>query len=364
MRARPGIALAGVAAAAAAAALVPRFAASAPVAYAVRPLVSDRPASARHRDAGLVNAWGLAASPTGPWWTANEARDSSTLYAGTGSKQALTVAVGGGPTGIVYNGGPGFVVRAGGASGPARFLYASEDGTIRGWSPTVPGGWSTEAVVAVDEAARAAVFRGLALAEPAHGPARLYATDFHNGRVEVFDARWRRVARPGAFVDPSIPEWYAPFGIQAIGRSVFVTYVWRAPVNGNDAPTGGYVDEFDLDGRLVARVARLGAVNAPWGLARAPAGFGRYGGDLLVGNFGDGRVNAFRERPGHRWSYAGSLRDAAGEPLAINGLWGIAFGNGGLAGPRDTLFFTSGPHRWRGETESEVHGLLGAVVVR
>jgi uncharacterized protein (TIGR03118 family) len=361
MTARVGIATAG---AAVAVALAPQLAPPASDGYAVRPLVADRGAAALHRDVGLVNAWGLAASPTGPWWTANEARDTSTLYAGTGAKQALTVRVGGGPTGVVYNPTDGFVVRAGRTSDPARFVYAAEDGTIRAWTPTVPQGWSTVAVVAVDEGARAAVFRGLALATPRNGPARLYATDFHNGRVEVLDARWRRIAPPGAFADPRIPEWYAPFGIQAIGDRVFVTYVWRAPVNGNDAPTGGYVDEFDLDGRLVARVARMGPLNAPWGIARAPASFGRYGGDLLVGDFGDGRINAFHERPGHRWSYAGSLSDGAGKPIEVNGLWGIAFGNGAMAGPRDTLFFASGPHRWVGETESDVHGLLGSITAR
>ena len=322
-----------------------------PNSFAIRSLVTDR------ADAQLVNSWGLAASPTGPWWTANEARNTSTLYAGDGRKQALTVKVEGGPTGVVYNGGRGFVVSGGGVSGPARFIYAGEDGTIRGWSPSVPRNWSDEAEVAVDEAGRAAVFRGLALAGD-----RLYATDFHNGRVEVFDARWRRLDRPGAFVDRGIPAWYAPFGIRAIGEHVFVTYVWRAPVNGNDAPTGGYVDEFDLDGRLVARVGRMGPLNAPWGVALAPAGFGPYGGDLLVGNFGDGRVNVFR-RAGSGWAHLGPLRDRHGKPIAINGLWGLAFGNGALAGPKDTLFFASGPHRWRGSTEAAVHGLLGSITV-
>ena len=364
MARRARIALAGAAVAAAAAGILPRLAAPAADEYAVRPLVSDGGVAARRRDGALVNSWGIAASPTGPWWAANEANDTSTLYAGSGAKQALTVHVGGGPTGIVWNGTHGFVVRSGRAADPARFVYACEDGTIRAWTPTVPHGWSRRAVVVVDEAARAAVFRGLALAAPRGRPARLYATDFHNGRVEVFDARWRRVVRPGAFVDRSIPPWYAPFGIQAVGGRVFVTYVYRAPVNGNDAPTGGYVDEFDLDGRLVARVARMGPLNAPWGVARAPASFGRFGGDLLVGNFGDGRVAAFRELPGRRWRFAGHLRDASGDPIEVNGLWGIAFGNGGMAGPRDTLFFASGPHRWRGATESQVHGLLGAIELR
>jgi uncharacterized protein (TIGR03118 family) len=139
-----------------------------------------------------------------------------------------------------------------------------------------------------------------------------------------------------------------------------VTYVWRAPVNGNDAPTGGYVDEFDRDGRLVARVAHKGALNAPWGLAVAPRSFGRFGGDLLVGNFGDGRINAYR-RAGDRWRHDGALRARDGKPLVVNGLWGLAFGNDGTAGPKDTLFFSSGPHDWRGVTELGVHGLLGSI---
>ena len=144
-----------------------------------------------------------------------------------------------------------------------------------------------------------------------------------------------------------------------IGGHVFVTYVWRAPVNGNDAPTGGYVDEFDRNGRLVARVAQKGAMNAPWGLALAPRAFGRFGGDLLVGNFGDGRINAFR-RHGDAWIYDGALR-THGEPIVVNGLWALAFGNDGIAGPADTLFFTAGPHDWRGDTELGVHGLLGSI---
>jgi uncharacterized protein (TIGR03118 family) len=302
------------------------------------------------RDAKLVNAWGLAASPTGPWWVANEARDASTLYAATGRKQALTIAVAGGPTGITYSGGRGFVVRAGGAAGPARFIYACEDGTIRAWSPTVPHLWSAEAVVALDLGAKGVVLRGVA-----RGLHRLYATDFHNGRVLVFDEHWRPVVRSGAFADSTIPAWYSPFGITVARGHVFVTYASPAPVNGNDAPTGGYVDEFDLAGRLVARVAQMGALNEPWGLALAPDGK-----RLLVANFGSGRINAYA-RGGGGWSYAGQLRGRDGKPIAISGLWGIAFGNGGLAGPKGTLFFAAGPHRWRGASEVGVHGLLGSI---
>ena len=316
--------------------------------YVLHRLVSDRV------DPQLVNAWGLAASPTGPWWTSNEARSTSTLYSGTGVKQHLTVHVDGGPTGIVFYGGSGFVVHGGGRSDPARFIYACEDGRIRAWTPTVPTGWSTRAVVAVDDSGIAAIFRGLAISG-----ARLYATDFHNAKVDVFDSHWRLLHVPGAFVDHSIPAWYAPFGIAVIGRHVFVTYAFRAPVDGNDAPSGGYADEFTLDGRLVARLPR-GELNEPWGMTVAPRSFGRFGGDLLVGNFGDGTIHAFA-RTGSGWRLAGTLENAKGKPLTMVGLWALAFGNGDYAGPRTTLFFTAGPHTWRGPTEQSVHGLLGSI---
>jgi uncharacterized protein (TIGR03118 family) len=348
--------LAAAAAGVVTAALVPRGA----QAYDVLALVADRGLAARVHDAALVNAWGLAASPTGPWWTANEARATSTLYAGDGHKQALTVTVEGGPTGIVYNAGDGFVVRRGRAVGTARFIYACEDGMIRAWSPVVPHGWSSTAEVAVDLAGRGAVLRGLALARLLDGSTRIYATDFHNGRVVVFDERWHEIVSPGAFTDRLIPAWYSPFGIQAVGGHVFVTYGWRAPVNGNDAPTGGYVDEFDLDGALVSRVARMGPLDEPWGVAVAPHGFGSLGGALLVGNFGSGRIDVFA-RHGSRWAFRGQLQHRDGKPVAVPGLWGIAFGNGGMAGARTILYFAAGPHRWRGDSELSVHGLLGAI---
>jgi uncharacterized protein (TIGR03118 family) len=312
-------------------------------AFSVHRLVTQK------ADPQLVNAWGLAASSTGPWWIANEARGSSTLYAADGSKQALTVTVPGGPTGIVYNGGSGFVVHANGVSGPARFLYACEDGRIRGWSPSVPHGWSKQAVVAVDASGSGAIFRGLALAG-----GRLYATDFHNDRIVVYDSKWRRVRLAGTFADPAISPWYAPFGIHASGGRLFVTYAYRAPVDGNDAPTGGYVDEFDLQGRLVAHVASTRSLDEPWGVALAPDGFGRFGGDLLVSNFGSGRILAFA-RNGSGWEPDGEL------PVKAPGVWGIAFGTGGMSGPRTTLFFAAGPHRWHGSSESGVGGLLGAI---
>jgi uncharacterized protein (TIGR03118 family) len=300
-------------------------------------------------DPQLVNGWGLAASREGPWWVANEGTSTSTLYSGEGKKQALTVAVPGGPTGVVFNGGSGFVVHGNGHSAPARFIYACEDGMIRGWAPTVPGGWSEQAVVALDTGASGTVFRGVALAG-----GKIYATDFHNDRVLVFDSKWRRIVKPGAFVDRAKTEWYAPFGIQAIGDRIFVTYAYRAPVNGNDAPHGGYVDEFDLDGRLLAHVGHFDELDEPWGIALAPPGFGRFGGDVLVANFGSGRINAYR-RDGDGWTYDGRL------PVTLDGVWGIAFGTGGMTGPRTTLFYAAGPHEWRGPTESHVGGELGSI---
>jgi uncharacterized protein (TIGR03118 family) len=309
--------------------------------FVVRRLVSDR------ADPSLVNAWGLAATPTGPWWVANEARNTSTLYAGDGRKQALTISVDCGPTGVAAYTGAGFVVRSGSASGPARFVYACEDGTIRAWSPTVPHGWSKTAVVAVDERGSAAVFKGVAIAR-----GRLYATDFHNRRVLVFDSRWRRVQLPrGAFVDPAVPVWFQPFDIRALGGRIFVSYAQPAGVGGNDQPTGGYVDEYSANGKLLSRVA--GSFDEPWGLALAPRGFGRLGGDLVVANFGTGHIDAYA-RSGGRWTLAGRVADAPG-------VWGIAFGNGHLAGPRTTLFYAAGPHRWRGSSELLVHGAFGAV---
>jgi uncharacterized protein (TIGR03118 family) len=309
-------------------------------------LVTDR------ADGQLVNPWGLAASPDGPWWVANEGRSTSTLYSSEGRKQALTVSVPGGPTGVVFNGGPGFVVHGNGVAAPARFIYACEDGMIRGWAPTVPNGWSRQAVVAVDTGASGTVFRGVTVAR-----GKLYATDFHNDRVLVFDSKWRRVVKAGAFVDRAKSAWYAPFGIQAVGDRIFVTYAYRAPVNGNDAPHGGYVDEFDLDGRLIAHVGQKDELNEPWGVALAPHGFGRFGGDLLVANFGSGRINAYR-RVGEGWTLRGRL------PVTVDGVWGIAFGAGGMSGPRTTLFYAAGPHEWRGPTELNVGGELGSITPR
>jgi uncharacterized protein (TIGR03118 family) len=330
-------------------------------AFVVRGLVSDGSVVDTTVDPNLVNAWGLSASALGPWWIANEATETSTLYDGTGRKLARVVTVAGGPTGVVFNSTPGFVVTDGQASAPARFIYACEDGRIRGWSGSVPTDGSNATEVAVDNSHRGAVYRGLAQATASDGSTYLYAADFHNGRVDVFDANWRPITRKGAFVDRRIPPWYNEFGLQAIGERIFVTYASPAPANGNDSPTGGYVDVFDLRGKLLARIGRMGPLNEPVDVALAPPSFGKFGGDLLVGNFGDGRIGVYQERTRNHWVYRGALRTPDQQVLEVNGLWGLEFGNGASAGPREALYFTAGPHTWHDETEDEVGGLFGTI---
>ena len=264
---------------------------------------------------------------------------------------ALTVAVAGGPTGTVFNGNAAdFVISQNGKSGAARFLFATEGGTILGWSPTVN---ATRQSWAPTGRASARSTKGLAVASD-----RLYATDFHNGRVDVFDASFNLV--PGGFSDPKLPKGYAPFGIQALAGSIFVTYAKQDAAKKDDvaAPGQGFVDEFTPDGVLVAQVVNSGKknapLNAPWGLALAPADFSVFGGDLLVGNFGNGRISAYTQRGGGKWVYKGQLRHADGTPIEIDGLWAIAFGNGAAAGPTNTLYFLSGP-------SGEAHGLFGSI---
>jgi uncharacterized protein (TIGR03118 family) len=313
--------------------------------YEQHDLVSNQPGVADHTDPNLVNAWGLSAGPGTPWWVSDNGADVSTLYNAAGTPQPLVVGVPGAPTGTVFNGTPGAFPVAGRA---ATFLFDTEGGTILGWN----GG--PAATVEVDRSPQDAVFKGLAIAAAPTGP-RIYATDFHNGVVDVFDAAWQPVPHPG-FVDPYLPRHFAPFGIQAIGDRVFVTYAKQQPGSDDEAHGQGLgiVDAFDTTGHLIARVAQFGRLNAPWGLAWAPPSFGRFAGDLLVGNFGDGRVTAYRKRFS-RFVPAGQLRTPARRPLTIDGLWALEFGHGAANnGPTDTLFFTAGPN-------DEDNGLFGTI---
>jgi uncharacterized protein (TIGR03118 family) len=312
--------------------------------YAVTILVSDEPDEAPVLDPKLVNAWGIAAGPTTFWWVANNGTDSSTLYNGDGDKQGLEVSVPGAPTGIVFNTSSQFQIQQG---NKALFLFVSESGSFLAWNPAT--GTSTFE----DPVDPGHAYKGLAI----HGDV-LYTTDFTSCEVEAFagnffDGSFDEFDTAGGFEDDSIPAGFCPFGIQAVGNSIFVTYAKKAGIDDVAGVGNGFVREFDPDGNLIARVANHGLLNSPWGVTMAPDDFGKFSGCLLVGNFGDGKINAFCQNPAGNWHHAGRLREGA-HPLVIDGLWGIAFGNNANAGDDHTLFFAAGP-------DEEEHGYFGKV---
>jgi uncharacterized protein (TIGR03118 family) len=319
-------------------------------------LASDVPGLARVTDPNLVNPWGIAFSPTGPFWFADNGAGVSDLLDGRGEPIPLVVTIpstgppGSTPTGTVFNSGPGFVVAAqNGLAAPSRFLFATEDGTINGWAPAVD---PTHAVLAIDNSSAGAVYKGLTLAIDSSGQGILYAADFSHGTIDVFDQHFRPIARPGAFQDPNIPSGFAPFNIQNINNQLFVTYAQRDGSGADEVagPGRGFIDVYDTDGRLLRRFASGGALDSPWGLALAPAAFGPDGGALLVGNNGDGHINAFNPSSG---AFLGPLADDSGNPIAIPNLWALMFGNGHAGGASDTLFFAAGV--------GDEHGLFGAL---
>jgi uncharacterized protein (TIGR03118 family) len=314
--------------------------------FVVTNLVSDASsaAMATYTDTNLVNAWGIAMSPTGPIWTANNGTQTSSLYDGNGLTYAPAVTLAAGtngaadPTGIVYNAGSSFVITSGTNSGASNFLFDGEGGTILGWSQAVD---AADALVAYDDGAGGAVYKGLAIASNG-GADFLYATDFHNGKIDMFDGSFTKVDTTGKFTDPAIPAGYAPFGIQAINGMLYVTYAEQQGPDNHDEVDGaglGYVDVYDAAGTLVSHLISTGALNAPWGMALAPTGFGPFAGDLLVGNFGDGVINAYDPATG---AFQGALSTPAGKTIAIPGLWGISFGNGAGNQPATTLFIAAG----------------------
>jgi uncharacterized protein (TIGR03118 family) len=324
--------------------------------YTMTALVSDGNTTP-HTDTHLVNGWGVAFNPNGYVWVADAETSTSTLYDGNGVPQSLVVSIPDGaagpanPTGIVYNGSGDFVVSQGGLSGAAPFIFVGEAGTLSGWAPGVD---LHAAVTVYDGSAGGTSYKGLALAQQA-GASFLYATDFHNGHVDVFDRSFTKVSAAGGFSDPALPAGYAPFGIQAIGGKVYVAFA-KQDASAGDEVTGaglGIVDVFDTSGTLLQRLVTGGPLNAPWGIAMAPANFGPFSNALLVGNFGDGRINAFNPSTG---AHLGTLSDANGAPIVIDGLWGIAFGNGINSQPANTLFFAAGPN-------DETHGLYGRIDV-
>jgi uncharacterized protein (TIGR03118 family) len=355
---RPSVAAAIALGVAIVAALAGAAPASAAGGYTVTELVSDQSGVATNRDTDLVNAWGLAAGPTTPWWVSDNGTNKSTLYDASGTKQSLVVTVTGAPTGAVFNGGTSFVVSNGTQSGPALFLFANESGRIRGWNPTVGTTTppSTSTFTVVNRSGKGAIFKGLAIASTSNGD-RLYATDFHNAIVDVFDGSFHQIRTAGAFQDPNIPDGFAPFGIQNIGGSIFVTYA-KQDAKAEDDVAGahlGFVDMYDASGKLLERVASRGPLNAPWGLAMAPSNFGGRSGDLLVGNFGNGTIHAY-DVSTNPPTLEGTVRAPNGDPLVIDGLWALEFGMGDATvnGSTNTLFFTAGP-------AGETHGLFGTI---
>jgi len=322
------------------------------VTYAQSNLVSDIPGLAAVTDTNLVNPWGISFTATSPFWIADNGTGLSTLYNSTGAVQSLIVTIPppagqpgpAAPSGTIANSVPGFLAAS---NATAHFIFSTEDGTISAWSS------GTQAVLKVDYSGSNAIFKGLASGS-AGGSNFIYATDFHNGQVDVFDTNYLQVALAGAFSDTNIPTGYAPFGIQNIGGQLFVTYALQDADKHDDVggPGNGYVDIFDTSGDLLQRFAAHGALNSPWGVALAPVGFGAYGGDLLVGNFADGRINVFDPATG---AWLGALAtDANGTPIEVPGLWGIVFGNGHNGGDAYTLYFTAG-------INGEADGLFGSI---
>jgi uncharacterized protein (TIGR03118 family) len=342
------------------AAALPVGAASPHSAYDVHVLVSDGSEPADFTDSNLVNAWGLTRTATSPWWVADADTEVSTLYNGSGTPfpvgAPLVVSVPGGPTGTVADTNPGFPVSNGTTTARANFLFATEAGQILGWSPTVA---PTTAILGLDRSSMDANYKGLAIAL-VDGVPTIYAADFHNAHVDIVTpdpstpTTWVVQDDPSAFVDPGIPAGFAPFGIQNLDGTIFVAYA-KQDADAEDEVTGeglGYVSAFGLDGTFLGRVASGEPLNAPWGLTRAPAGFGEFGGMLLVGNFGNGHINGFTWGD---WQPKGHLKVVGHQPVTIDGLWAIAFGGGNAnSGPADSLFFTAGP-------DDEEHGLFGTV---
>ena len=326
-------------------------------------------------DQDLKNPWGIALSSGSPFWVADNGAGVSTLYNGAGTKQTTRVTIPppsvtptatAAPTGAVFNGTTDFQVATGKA---ATFIFATEDGTISGWNNTVN---SSTAVLKVDNpnVTSGSVYKGLTMGSTAAGNF-LYASNFRMGHVDVFDKNYAP-ASGFAFTDPNLPApaagtpGYAPFGIQAIGGKVYVTYALQDATQHDDVHTlgNGFVDVFDTSGNPAGpngspRLITGGVLDSPWGIAMAPATFGQFAGDLLVGNFGNSRVNAFNPATG---AFLGTLTDANGQPLSLSdapgadGLWGITFGNDKNGGSSSVLYFTSG-------VNDEADGLFGSVSV-
>jgi uncharacterized protein (TIGR03118 family) len=322
--------------------------------YTEQDLVSNGAHPALRVDPGLVNPWGLAVGPRGIF-VANTDSGLGTAYDGNGGKVGATVRVpgpngsAGTPTGVVLNDDPAWFILPSGKS--ADLIYVTEDGTVAGWNIA---NRNRTVETALDKSADKAVYKGVALARFKRNPF-LYVANFSAGRIDVFDSTFARRRLPGSFADPNLPRGYAPFNVQQINGQLFVAYAKRAPGSKTDEvhdPATGVIIVFNTDGKLARRFAAGRALNAPWGMAVAPSDFGKFSDELLIGNFGDGKINAFDPATG---AFLGQLDDTSGEPIVIDGLWGLAFGNGKAGNRTNGLYFSAG-------VNNESGGLYGRLV--
>jgi uncharacterized protein (TIGR03118 family) len=324
------------------------------MAFAQINLDSNVAGNAEFPDKNLTNAWGLAFAPGGAFWVNANHSGTSNLFKGDGSIASLVVTVPSptgavsAPTGILANPTTAFFVP--GSKLAAAFIFDTEDGTVAAWNPGVD---ATQAVIAVDNSRSGAVYKGLAFGTNVSGN-HIYATNFSAGTIDVFDSNFAPVVTDGGFIDRHSRPGFAPFGIQNIDGDLWVTYAKQDAEKMDDvaAPGNGFVDVFDTDGHLLRRFAQHGSLNSPWGLARAPYGFGHFSGDILIGNQGDGRINAF---DGHG-NFVGALRRPDGQAVKIDRLWALEFGGGALSSP-EQLFFTAGPN----DENNGIFGVINAV---
>jgi len=320
-------------------------------------LVSDIAGNAAHTDPFLLNPWGVAFEPGQSFWIVDNDRGSVKVFDSSGNPDR-PVGVGilpvsgstdpSRPTSIVFNPvAQDFLVR----DTPAQFLFAGEDGSISTWS-TINGDFPSNALLAVDDSPSGAVYKGLTIVTPQCCREYLAAANFHAGFIATYDVSFNLLATLGSFKDSNLPVGYAPFNIQQIGPEVFVTYAVQdaSGTNPVTAPGNGIVNVFDQEGNFIRRFAANGPLNAPWGIVQASANFGRFSNDILVGNFGDGTINAFDPATG---TFLGQLKDAAGNAIINPGLWALVFRSDGVGNP-NTLYFTAG-------SSGEDHGLFGAI---
>ncbi len=362
---RAGLLALGASAALTVATTAPGLAAAAPAVpstFTQTNLISDIPGVAGTTDPNLVNPWGFSEDPSGPLWVSDQGTGVSTFYTGDIGGTPLTpvpVVVqipGGVPTGQVFNGTGKFIVQDGSQSGTAVFIFAGQKGDITGWNPAV-GAVGTATSMQAEEGVHVpgADFTGLAIAGD-----QLFAANFRDGNIDVFNSDFQRVSEPGAFRDPAIPRGFAAYNITNIGGNLFVSFARQGIARHDAVAGGGFVDVFSPDGVLLQRLIRGGGLDAPWGMVIAPSSFGTFSSDLLVANSGDGVISAFDSASG---AFRGVLRNADGRPIVNRGLKGLILGDGPTvnpatpaAGTPQTVFFSAG-------IVAGHHGLVGSITL-